>query len=332
MSRRDGEIVRFLDRAGWSGAKRAPLAGDASFRRYERVRLDGGTAVLMDAPPAKEDIRPFVAVARYLADAGFSAPAILGEDREGGFLLLEDLGDGRFTRLLEAGAADERTLYEAAVDVLIALHKKPPPALEAYGWPLLWQEAGLFTEYYLPYLLGGDQVARHREAEDLWRRHLAPVTEGLTCLVLRDYHADNLMWLPDRKARARVGLLDFQDAVIGQAAYDLVSLLQDARRDVPPDLEAEMIARYGAAQDAAFDAGAFRRSYDLLGAQRNTKIIGIFTRLWVRDGKPDYLRLIPRVWGLLERSLANPELARLNDWFGEVVPPALRRTPPEARR
>ena len=331
MSRRDAKIGGFLDRAGWVGAARTPLAGDASFRRYERIRLDGRTAVLMDAPPAKEDVRPFIAVARYLADAGFSAPAILGEDREHGFLLLEDLGDGRFTRLLQAGSVDEGILYEAAVDLLIALHKEPPPALPAYDWPLLWQEAGLFTEYYLPYVLGGEQAARHEEAEALWRRHLAPVAEGHSCLVLRDYHADNLMWLPDREGLAKVGLLDFQDAVFGQAAYDLVSLLQDARRDVPPALEADMIARYGAAQDAAFDAGAFRLSYDLLGAQRNSKIIGIFTRLWVRDGKPDYLKLIPRVWGLIERNLANPALAQLKDWFAEVAPPATRHTPPEAR-
>ena len=300
MSRRDAEIDGFLDRAGWAGAARAPLAGDASFRRYERVRLGRKTAVLMDAPPDKEDVRPFVAVARYLADAGFSAPALLGEDLVNGFLLLEDLGDGRFTRLLEASAVDERVLYEAAVDLLVALHKEPPPALPAYDWPLLWREAGLFTEYYLPYVLGGD-------------------------------HADNLMWLPDRDGLAKVGLLDFQDAVIGQAAYDLVSLLQDARRDVPPALEADMIARYGAAQDAAFNREEFRRSYDLLGAQRNTKIIGIFTRLWVRDGKPDYLKLIPRVWGLLERNLANPALAELADWFAAAVPPEMRRTPPEAR-
>lgn len=331
MSGRDAEIGRFLDRDGWAGAARAPLAGDASFRRYERIRLGGKTAVLMDAPPDKEDVRPFVAIARYLLDAGFSAPALLGEDPVNGLLLLEDLGDGRFTRLLEAGAVDERVLYEAAVDLLIALHKEPPPALPAYDWPLLWREAGLFTEYYLPYVLGGDQAARHEEAEALWRRHLAPVTEDLNCLVLRDYHADNLMWLPDRAGLAKVGLLDFQDAVIGQAAYDLVSLLQDARRDVPPALEADMIARYGAAQDAAFDREEFRRSYDLLGAQRNTKIIGIFTRLWVRDRKPDYLKLIPRVWGLLERNLANPALAELAGWFAEVAPPETRHTPPEAR-
>lgn len=332
----------FLTRAGWAAAARRRIAGDASFRHYDRLDGDAGSAILMDAPPPKEDVRPFVAIARHLSALGFAAPQILAADVENGFLLLEDLGDDRFSRVIPRAPDCERALYEAAVDVLVALHRTPAPAelplgpdesyaqvyaLPRYDEALYFREAHLFTDWYLPALRGVATPLADREVYDaLWREALALLDCPREVLVLRDYHADNLMWLPGRDGVARVGLLDFQDGVAGHPAYDLVSLLEDARRDVPPALADAMIDRYLAA--TGLDAAAFRRDYAILGAQRNAKIIGIFTRLYARDGKPAYLDLIPRVWGLLERDLAHPALAPLKAWFDAHVPAALRRTAP----
>ncbi len=347
---RAAALDRFLDGHGWPGARRQALAGDASFRRYERVHKarDNGpaTAIVMDAPPEHEDLHPFRAVAAVLEGHGYSAPRILAADAEAGFLLLEDLGDDLFTRKLEAGGgAMEAELYAAAVDLLADLHGRPPPdvievpeaapyALPAYTDDLLMAEAALFTDWYLP-VLGGRETTPREQAEfsGLWQAAFNAVAELPPVLVLRDYHADNLLWLPERHGHARVGVLDFQDAVAGHPAYDLVSLLEDARRDVAPTLAEDMIARYcraAAARGAGFDEAAFRLAYAILGAQRNTKIIGIFSRLWKRDSKPAYLDFIPRVWGLLERDLEAPALAPLRDWFERAVPEAARRRAPGA--
>ncbi|MFQ5533512.1 MAG: aminoglycoside phosphotransferase family protein [Sphingomonadales bacterium] len=339
MTGRRERIADFLKRHGWGGAGVAPLAGDASFRRY--FRLQGpARAVLMDAPPEHEDVRPFIAVANHLAALGYSSPGILAADIDEGFLLLEDLGDDRFTALLSSGREPgEKALYEAAVDVLVDLHRHQPPSrlpirdhlhfdMPAYDESALLGEARLFIDWYLPALTGqGTAPALRTAFENMWRALFADAELGRSVLVLRDYHADNLMWLPGRTGLDRVGLLDFQDAVIGCPAYDLVSLLQDARRDVPPALESAMIARYQAAAkaaDPAFDATWFIGAYHLLGAQRNTKIIGIFTRLWRRDGKSAYLDLIGRVWGLLERDLEHPALTPARKWFDRHVPRAIR--------
>lgn len=337
----------FLEQAGWGKARRENLAGDASFRRYERAYLADAQAVLMDAPPPHEDIRPFMALSRYLETAGFSAPKIMSADIDAGFLLLEDLGDDRYGRVVLREPALERPLYEAAIDALAALHGKPVArelaiagdhfyTLPDYDEALLLREVSLLTDWYLPALHNAPvAAAEKREFLNLWRdafRHLE--TED-PILVLRDYHADNLMWLPDRDGVARVGLLDYQDAVIGHAAYDLVSLLQDARRDVPPALEAAMIDRYLAASAQAgrvFDEAAFRTAYAILGAQRNIKIIGIFMRLCVRDGKAAYLDMIPRVWALLERDLAIPELAGVARWLNRFAAAGVRSMTPKAGR
>ncbi len=332
MTEREALIRAFLDRAGWAGAARRPLAGDASFRRYERLSAAGGRrAVLMDAPPPHEDIRPFLAVAAHLAGRGLAAPAVLAADERAGLALLEDLGDGLFTRALAEGG-DEAALYAAAVDVLIALHAAPPDGLDLalYDDALLMAEADLFIDWFLPAATAApcDDSARE-EFHAAWRavfphaRTLPPV------LVLRDYHADNLIWLPGREGLRRVGLLDFQDAVLGSPAYDLVSLLEDARRDVAPATVAAMRARYLAARPE-IDADAFDAAYAALGAQRNTKIVGIFTRLWRRDGKPGYLDFLPRVWAHLERDLVHPALAPVRAWFDAHVPPRLRGRPKEA--
>lgn len=281
----------------------------------------------MDAPPPQEDVRPFVAIARHLHSLGYSAPQLLGEAPEAGLLLLEDLGDDTYSRVLAEGG-DETTLYAAAVDLLVNLHRHAPPeGLAPYDERKLIAEADLLIDWFFPAIKGQpvteDQRTSYRTA---WQKALAPVSSTASTLVLRDYHADNLMWLPERQGTGQVGLLDFQDALAGAPAYDLVSLLEDARRDVPPALATVMIDRYLSARPD-MDPTAFRAAYALLGGQRNAKIIGIFTRLWKRDLKPAYLSFIPRVWRLLERDLAHPSLAPVRTWLDRELPPPLRRAP-----
>lgn len=326
---REVDRREFLDGAGWGAAACVPLAGDASFRRYFRLGGTTSTAVLMDAPPAREDVRPFLRVASLLADWGYSAPRIMASDAAAGFVLLEDIGDDSFNKVIASGA-DERDLYETAVDLLADLHRHvPPDDLPSFDAERIQREADLFLDWTLPALTGEPSpAALSRDYRALWRDVLPQMAYGDAKFVLFDYHADNLHWLPARQGLQRVGLLDFQDAVRGPAALDLVSLLEDARRDVSPDLVEAMIARY-MAQAGVSDEGAFRASYAAVGAQRNTRIIGVFGRLWLRDGKAGYLDLMPRVWRLLERDLAHPALAPLRAWFDSAVPVALRRNPPD---
>lgn len=316
----------FLTRAGWGDAARAKLAGDASFRKYDRLTRGAQSAVLMDAPPPQEDIRPFVHIARHLDALGYSAPRILAEDAEHGFLLLEDLGDDLFARLISRGE-NERPLYEATIDFLLDLHRHPAPAgIAPYDKPRLIDETELFLDWYLPTLTGHETPTAQRNAFRMLWAMLAPEVAGEPrVLVLRDFHAENLLWLPGRDRAAKIGLLDFQDAVAGHRAYDLVSLLEDARRDVDPALAEAMLQRYIAG--SGLDNARFRRAYTILGAQRNIRIIGIFTRLWKRDGKPHYQNFMPRMWGLVERDLAHPALADLRHWLDATVPQELRYKP-----
>jgi len=293
----------FLDRAGWGGAEILPLAGDASFRRYFRVVGAKGSAVLMDAPPPHEDVRPFLAVADHLQSLGFAAPRILARDVEAGLVLLEDFGDDRMREALDADPSREIAIYAQAVDLIRDLHRHPAGDLPPYDMAVYQREAALFPEWYMP-AVGLDVPDGWAQA---WDEALAPIATDRSTTVLRDYHAENIMLLRD----GSLGLLDFQDALAGHPAYDLVSLLQDARRDVSPELEARMLAHYGPIDEAA---------YALLGAQRNTKILGIFTRLWKRDGKPRYLAFQPRMWTYLERDLAHPALAPVKAWFDAYVP------------
>ena len=307
----------FLAAHGWAGAEIRPLAGDASFRRYFRVHRGAKTAVLMDAPPEHEDIGPFLTIAGHLLDRGFSPPRPLAVDREKGLLLLEDFGDDRVGPLLQRDPGQERQVYEDAVDVLVRLAALPAPDdLLPYDEAAMSREVALFTDWYCPAV--GLEPAEPSFL-DAWRQVWPGVLEAARSnpvLVLRDYHADNLMVVP---GLGELGLLDFQDALAGHPAYDLVSLLQDARRDVAQPLEEAMIARYVRAANVV-DPGLFRAHYEILGAQRNTKILGIFTRLWKRDGKAHYLPLQPRVWACLERNLAHPALAPVSDWFDRHVP------------
>ncbi len=319
MTSRNDLAAAFLATTDWANAERGPLAGDASNRRYERLRLGGETAVLMDAPPEKgEDVRPFVAIARHLSGLGLSAPRILAEDADHGFLVLEDLGDALFARVIPDTPALETTLYEAAIDVLLALHDAPlPKGLAAYDPEVMTDMAALAYDWYATHAVGTDPAARDRFAAS-FRPLLTRDASARNVLIQRDYHAENLLWLPDRTGAARVGLLDFQDAMAGHPAYDLVSLLQDARRDVPPALETAMIDRYLA--QSGRDRDAFDTAYHLLGAQRNLRIFGVFTRLCIRDGKPHYVDLIPRVWGLLQRNLDHPALAPVAEMLRTDLP------------
>jgi hypothetical protein len=331
MADRGARLAQFLSAAGWGDAARLPLPGDASFRRYVRLARAGGSAMLMDAPPPQENVRPFLAVARLLHGLGLSAPQIHAEDPEAGFLLLEDFGDDTYTRLLVAGEA-EAPLYALAVDVLVSVNRRfgaaPAPDLPSYDETRLLAEAALLVDWYLPAVTGRPTTpALRADYLDLWRG-LLPQARGVPeTLVLRDFHVDNLMRLGGRDGIAACGLLDFQDAVLGPASYDLVSLLEDARRDVPADLAAAMRARFLAALPAIGRA-EFARSYAVLGAQRNCKIVGIFTRLCVRDGKPVYLAHIPRVWRLIEQDCRHPALAPLAAWLDRHIPAAARRIPP----
>ena len=314
----------FLAASGWEGAEILPLAGDASFRRYFRVVDGGRSAVLMDAPPPHEDPRPFIAVAEWLIGTGLSAPEILARDLDKGLLLLGDFGNARLRETLDTDPRRERELYELATDVLVHLHAHPPMiGLKPHG-PEQWlDELALFTDWYCPAVGAEVDVDTYRSA---WTEVLQPLTEdGLgPVTVLRDYHAENIMLVEGRDGIAHFGLLDFQDALAGHPAYDLASVLEDARRDVPQGIERAMIDRYVAAIGSGEE---FERAYWALAAQRNTRILGVFTRLWKRDNKPHYRQFQPRMWGLFERDLSQPHLKPVRDWFDANIAPEHRREP-----
>jgi len=321
----------FLQQAGWDDATRGPLAGDASFRRYERLRRKTGNAVLMDAPPPQEDVRPFVKIARWLERHGFSAPRILAEDVQNGFLLLEDLGDDLYARLLRERQADEEALYAAAIDVLLALRAHPAAALAPYDAKRLIDEAMLFIDWYLPALTGApaDDAVRQSFAA-LWQSLAPEAVAQKPVTVLFDYHVDNLLLIPGRKGVKACGLLDFQDAVRAPLCFDLMSLVEDARRDLSPGLAPRLVARYRTAFPED-DPAAFATAWAVMGAQRHVRILGTFARLRARDGKPGYSRHMPRVWGYLEAAAAHPALAPVAAWLDANLPPIWRGLPPALR-
>jgi hypothetical protein len=341
----------FLAKAGFAEAKRAHMQGDASTRSYERLVLDGQHVILMnaprrpDGPPVRgglpysavahlaEDMKAFVAMARALHEQGLSAPEIQASDLTHGYLLLEDLGtEGIVTTDAPPAPIEER--YGVAVDVLAELHKRSLPShlyvapgvdyhVPPYDMDAFLIEAELLLDWYVPFR--GRSIGAEARAEfvRLWSAVLAPAIAAPQTWVLRDYHSPNLLWLPDREGLKRIGLLDFQDALMGPAAYDVVSLLQDARVDVPESIEINLLGRYVKARldgDKAFVAPDFVRLYVALGAQRATKILGIFARLNRRDGKPQYLRHLPRVWRYLRRCLMHPTLAEVKAWYDVNVP------------
>jgi tRNA threonylcarbamoyl adenosine modification protein YjeE len=347
---RIGAIRRFLDGAGFGEAERQHMQGDASTRSYERLTLAGQSYILMnsprrtDGPPMHggksysaiahlaESVTPFVAMALGLRERGFSAPAIFAADRDAGLLVLEDLGVQTMVAGDPPGPLESR--YEVAVDCLVALHRERLPntlpvepsvdyTLPRYDMEAMLIEAELLLDWYLPKMDAAILPTKRETFLALWRDALAPAVDDTLTWVLRDFHSPNLLWLAEREDIARAGLLDFQDAMMGPAAYDLASLLQDARVDISEMTEIALLSRYTRARRAAnanFDAPAFARIYAALAAQRATKILGIFARLDARDGKPQYLRHMPRVWAYLQRSLAHPALAALSGWYGVNVP------------
>ncbi|WP_303983059.1 aminoglycoside phosphotransferase family protein [Dongia mobilis] len=321
----------FLAEAGWGRADLRLLAGDASFRHYDRLTMDGRTAVLMDAPPPMENVRPFVRIGRLLKGLGFSAPEIYAEDPEAGFLLLEDLGDQTYTRELDAGGNAEQ-LYALATDTLIALHKSVPPAeldlLPVFEDARALREVQLLLDWYWPAHFGSpapDDV-RH-EFVAAWQQILPLREAAPKSMALFDFHVDNLLVLKDRQGIAACGLLDFQDAVLAPVTFDLVSLLEDVRRHVPWDLMDRMIARYLAA-NPGIDRDAYMAAYAIIGAQRNTRIAGTFARLLKRDGKPWYQRFMPRVWELIAHDLQHPALAPVASWYARHLPVSERASLP----
>lgn len=315
-------LDRFLDSAGWSGAVAAPLAGDASFRRYFRISRGDRKAMLMHAPPPHEDPGPFIKVASYLTKQGLRAPEILAAQPEEGWVLIEDFGEHRMREWLDEHPDHEVDTYRTAIDALVELHGKPAGDFPPYDMATYHREADLFVEWFCP---AKGIAVDSRSWTAAWDEALAPMMSrqqpGVT--VLRDYHAENVMLpAPSAEGSGEQGIIDFQDALVGHRAYDLVSLLQDARREVSQDLEREMLAYY--AQEAGADRD-FQADYARLGAQRNAKIVGIFVRLWKRDGKPHYLSFIPRVWEAMERDLKHPALAPVAAWFDANIPQEVRK-------
>jgi hypothetical protein len=319
MSDRASLSQAFLDRIGWGAAQRTFLAGDASDRSYDRLRRGDLSAVLMDAPPGRgDDPAAFIAVADHLHHLGLSPPNILAQDLSHGFLLIEDLGDRLFARLIVADPGLEQDLMLAATDVLITLqaHPVPPglPDLTAGQWA---QAAAFSLEHYARAITGQrpDATTFVHHLTDALRAN----ADGPRVMILRDYHAENLLLLPERHGVARVGLLDFQMAQMGQPGYDLISLVQDARRDVGADAARAAIAHF--TKSTGRDPETFATSLAVLGTQRALRILGVFARLCVVGGKPGYLRLIPRVWGQLHENLAHPALAGLAAVCAELLPP-----------
>jgi len=344
-------LRQFLTDAGYADAKRQRMAGDASTRSYARLIRDDGVVILMNSPrrpdgPAiydgksysaavhlAEDVKPFVAIANGLRERGFSAPSIHHADLDAGFLITEDFGSAGFIEGDPPRPIAER--YQAAADMLAALHREALPeilplapqityAIPIFDTDALLVEAGLMLEWYLPDR--GAEPTNNMRAEFvmMWRDLLSKPAAAPKNWVLRDFHSPNLIWLGERSDIARVGIIDFQDAVLGPAAYDLVSLLQDARVDVPESLELALLTRYIKARRAAddrFDPAGFAELYALMSAQRNTRLLGTFARLNRRDGKPQYLRHLPRIWTYLNRSLAHPALSRAREWYSANVPP-----------
>jgi tRNA threonylcarbamoyl adenosine modification protein YjeE len=343
-------VIEILRTSGWRDANRTFMLGDASTRAYERLeKPDGGKAILMispprpDGPPVRygkpysaiarlaENIRPFVAIDRALRAEGLSAPEIYAVDLEGGFAILEDLG-------AEGVVGPEgpiRDRYAEALGVLAHLHRRTPPdtapltedrpyRIPPYDLDALLIEVELLVEWYAPHIARAALSSGQRATFiNLWRQVVIEVATAAPTWTLRDYHSPNLIWLPEREGLARVGIIDFQDCVMGHPAYDVASLLQDARVTVPEDMELRLLSHYAQLRRAAnpdFDMAAFARAYAILGAQRATKILGIFARLDKRDRKPHYLAHLPRVTRYLRKNLAHPALAPLRDWHLANLP------------
>lgn len=314
MPDRGDDIAQFLRKAGWAGANRKALAGDASSRQYSRLTEAGGkSAILMD-DPANSTVR-FAQVARHLRDLGFSAPDVLAMDASSGLMLLEDLGDAVVAELCKSDPGRERSIYQAAVDMLADLHAQPAPDwAPAFDATVMADQATLALSAYAQEASN----TAHATLTQVLKAALQPLDAKPRVLLLRDFHAENLIWLPARQGSARIGLLDFQDAVAGAGAYDLASLIADARRDVAPDLAHHLIDHY--ADRTGQDTGDLARDVAILRVQRSLRILGVFARLCARDGKAQYVDLIPRVWAHLEAGLRDYGETGLSDTISALLP------------
>ena len=329
MSNRELLKKQFLASANCLNGVIQKLPADASFRTYDRLTLNDKSYIVMDAPPSHENVKSFIKVLNFLDKNGFSVPKLFESDLKNGFLLLEDFGDDSFAKLLNHNKEEEleEQLYKSAIDLLVNLQKIPPIDGEFayYSDELLLDEAKGLIEWYIP-LLNGEQIPTKliEEYEIIWRHLLQYARHIPETTVLRDYHAENLMWLADRDGYQRVGILDFQDAVIGSPVYDMVSLLEDARRDVNSDLSDKMITYY-LSKRTDITRRDFLASYSILGAQRNLKIIGFIARKAVRDKNSKYFSLLPRVWGYIEKDLKHPLMLPLKAWLDKVISPQIRK-------
>lgn len=354
---RERIIARFLEQAGWSAARRHPLAGDASFRRYERLELGDVQTVLMDAPgfgpsPGRADeaaymqkaalattIAPFVALADWLRSLGLGTPGIISCDIGAGLMLLEDLGDLNFGHMVDSGHTDLEEAYGEAVHALVRLHRAGSPDRlpvrggaeyhpPCYGLDIMLSELQMLFDWYAPEY--GPAPITPDEEESFWRAWrplLDTQMEGLRpALLLRDFHTPNLHWRPEKQGPARLGIIDFQDALTGSPAHDLMSLLQDGRKDLPSGFEAQFMSDYLTHRktEPGFDATAFERSYAILGTLRNIRLLGLWVRLPKRDGKLHYAQHLPLAWQHVERNLAHPDLAEVKDWMDRVFPASSR--------
>jgi len=318
MPDRQGAFVEFLARFGCDTSSMTMVAGDASNRKYYRLGHRDRTVIAMDAPPDKgEEVGPFIRIANWLGSIGLSAPYVFTADEEAGFVILEDLGDDLYARLFETGHP-ERPLYVAAADVLWRLQVAVPPRdLAPYSPRLMADMAALSIAWYRTGATGSNDPGLASDMTTEMERRLAPLADGAQVMILRDYHAENLIWLPGREGMRRVGLLDFQDAMAGSPAYDLVSILQDARRDVDPGLASEILAHFMRVRNLGAD---FLHEYHLVGLQRNLRILGVFARLCLRDGKVGYVDKIPRVWGHVRHDLDALEDGALRTFVTDALP------------
>ncbi len=312
---------KFIIECGWGKASIRMLADDASFRKYYRLKMGGKTSVLMDAPPPLENVEPFIKVSEYLIKNGFNAPEILFSDIKNGFLLIKDLGDDIMNKaIIHYSELEEEDIYKKTVDTLLDLHQcSNLKNIDKYTDDLLLEEVNLLTSWYLPNIINNKSklLQATEEYKNIWLDMLPLSRFESEVTILRDFHSDNLMILP----KGELGLLDFQDAVIGSPAYDLASLLEDARRDVPVSLAEKMLQYYIDGRSGnEFNSKNFIQSYRILAAQRNCKIIGIFTRLAIRDNKSHYLSLLPRVWRYLEKDVNYPPLSPLKNWLDKYIP------------
>ncbi|HCK76697.1 MAG TPA: aminoglycoside phosphotransferase [Gammaproteobacteria bacterium] len=314
---RDAQRRAFLSETDFSDSRLVPMQQDASFRRYFRLDDAKHRWLLMDAPPQTENLTAWLDIGKHLTDLGLRVPAVLHSDVTHGFALIEDFGDQTFTRLLDGGEAPDG-LYEQATDLLTHLHRQPNAFLDAlkpYDLNALMTETVLLPDWFLPLISGKPTANEDRECyQQIWEQVFASLPTPAISLVLRDFHVDNLMRLAANTPLHRVGLLDFQDALIGPMAYDLMSLLEDARRDLPPAMTEQMQQRYFQAMPF-LEMGNFQLWYRILAAQRHCKVAGIFSRLALRDDKPNYLAHIPRVLSLLQKHLDEPLLRPLADWL-----------------